>query len=138
MGYSLFDSVEFCALSSHYTPGSGNGASSNSNTNSFASRREFRANNITGMLPALGTTGMERGYVGSFDFEQMILSLHELFEQDRQIASQQDATRCGICYLHFSVSELQYRDEGFYVCKGCEHSLGKQALPMLRRQQKLG
>jgi hypothetical protein len=131
--------VEFYALSSHYnTPGSGNGASSNSNTSSFTSRREFRANNITGMLPALGTTGLERGYSGSFDFEQMILSLHDLFEQDRQTASQPDATRCGICYLHFPVSELQYRDEGFYVCKGCEHSMGKQTLPMLRRQQKFG
>jgi hypothetical protein len=130
--------VEFYALSSHYTPGSGNGASSNSNTNSFASRREFRANNITGMLPPLGTTGVERNYGGAFDFDQMIESLHELFERDRQIASQPDATRCGICYLHFPVSELVYREEGFYLCQGCDHTLGKQAVPMLRRQQKLG
>ena len=50
----------------------GNGASSTSNTSSFASRREFRANNITGMLPATGTIGVERGYGSSFDFEQMI------------------------------------------------------------------
>jgi hypothetical protein len=130
--------VEFYALSSHYTPGSGNGASSNSNTNSFASRREFRANNITGMLPPLGTTGVERNYGGTFDFEQMIESLHELFEHDRQTASQSDATRCGICYLHFPVSELVYREEGFYLCEGCNHALGKQVAPMLRRQQKLG
>jgi hypothetical protein len=114
-------------LSSHYTPGSGNGASSNSNTDSFASRREFRANNITGMLPPLGTTGMERSYGGTF-----------VFEHDRQTASQSDATRCGICYLHFPVSELVYREEGFYLCEGCNHALGKQVAPMLRRQQKLG
>jgi hypothetical protein len=129
---------EIYALSNNYTPGSGNGASSNSNTNSFASRREFRANNITGMLPPLGTTGVERGYGSSFDFEQMIQSLRDLFEQDRQTASQSDSTRCGICYLHFPVSELQYREEGFYLCKGCEHTLGRHSLPMLRHQQKLG
>jgi hypothetical protein len=124
-------------LSSNYTPESGNGASSNSS--SFTNRREFRANNMTGMLPALGTTGVEKGYSGSFDFEQMIQSLHDLFEQDRQIASQTDSTRCGICYLHFSLNELMYRDqEGFYVCEGCERALGKHTLPMLRRQQKIG
>jgi hypothetical protein len=67
----------------------------------------------------------------------MLISLHELFEQDRQVASQSDATRCGICYLHFSVSKLHYRDqEGFYVCDGCERSLGKQTISMLRQQQK--
>ncbi len=38
---------------------------------------------------------------------------------------------------HFSVSSLVYREEeGFYVCKNCERTLGKQKLPMLRRQQK--
>ena len=90
------------------------------------------------MLPATGAIGVERGYGSSFDFEQMIQSLHDLFEQDRQIASQQDSTRCGICYLHFSVTDLQYREEGFYVCTGCEGALGKHTLSMLRRQQKLG
>jgi hypothetical protein len=30
-----------------------------------------------------------------------------------------------------------YREEeGFYICKGCERTLGKQKIPMLRRQQK--
>jgi Pyruvate/2-oxoacid:ferredoxin oxidoreductase delta subunit len=90
------------------------------------------------MLPPLGTTGVERSYGSSFDFEQMIQSLRELFEQDRQTASQSDSTRCGICYLYYPVSELQYRDEGFYLCKGCEQALGKHTLPMLRHQQKLG
>ena len=67
----------------------------------------------------------------------MLVSLHELFEHDRQVASQPDATRCGICYLYFSVSELHYREEeGFYVCPGCSKVLGKQTLPMIRRQQK--
>jgi hypothetical protein len=92
---------------------------------------------MTGALPALDTTGVERGYSGAYDFEEMIQSLHELFERDRQIASQPDATRCGICYLHFPVSELHYRDEGFYVCQGCERALGNQRLPMIRVQQKL-
>lgn len=67
----------------------------------------------------------------------MLISLHDIFERDRQIASQSDATRCGICYLHFLMSELQYRgEEGFYVCVGCERALGKQTLSMVRQQQK--
>jgi hypothetical protein len=131
------DNAEIYALNSHYTPGSGNGALSSGN--SFVSRREFRANNITGMLPVPGAMPMERGYSGTFDFEQLIQSLHELFERDRQIASQPDATRCGICYLHFPVSELYFRDEeGFYACKGCEGTLGKHKMAMIRRQQKIG
>lgn len=120
------------ALSNNYT--SGNGAN---NGNSFASRRE-RTGSLTGALPPI-TTGTERAYGSSsgFDFEQMIQSLREVFEQDRQIASQPDSTRCGICYLHFPVSELHYRDEGFYICEGCQQGLGKQSMPMLRQQQKL-
>ena len=94
----------------------------------------MRATNGTGALPAINVT---RSYSGSVDFDNLIASLRELFERDRQIASQQDGTRCGICYLHFTVSELHYREEdGLYVCPGCEKTLNKQHLPMIRRQQK--
>ena len=118
-----------------YTPGSDNGlGAGNSNGSSFVNRREVRASNDTGVLPII-TTG--RNYAGSLDLEKLITSLKELFAQDRQVASQQDSTRCGICYMHFTVSELYYRDEeGFYLCKGCERALGKIGVPMLRRQQK--
>jgi hypothetical protein len=67
----------------------------------------------------------------------MLQALHELFERDRQIASQPDATRCGICYLYFAVGELYYHDDGYYMCTNCEHALGKQSMPMLRKQQKM-
>lgn len=118
-----------------YSPGSDSdlGAGS-SNGSSFVNRREARASNDTGVLPII-TTG--RNYAGSLDLEKLIASLKELFAQDRQVASQPDSTRCGICYMYFTVSELYYREEeGFYVCKGCEHALGKTTVPMLRRQQK--
>ncbi|GAC1375485.1 MAG: hypothetical protein NVS2B12_32620 [Ktedonobacteraceae bacterium] len=101
------------------------------------SRRELRASNVTGALPKLGVLGMERAHPGTHDFEQMLQSLHDLFEHDRQIASQADATRCGICYLHYHVSELHYEEDGFYVCSSCVHSIGQQHLPMVRKQQKL-
>src|SRR5437588_9009064 len=135
--------TEAFALSNFYTSGSGNGSS---NSSSFVSRRDIRASNVTGALPVVsagstgstGSTGSaERSYSGSFDFEAMLISLHEVFEHDRQVASQQDARRCGICYLHFLVSELHYREEeGFYVCSSCERAAGRHTLPMLRRQQK--
>ena len=119
-------------MSNNYTSGSGNGASGNSS--SFVSRREIRANNVTGAMAPV-TSG--RSYSSSFDFESTILSLRELFEHDRQVSSQSDMSRCGICYLHFFLTDLRYREEeGFYVCQGCERSLGKQVLPMVRRQQK--
>ena len=66
----------------------------------------------------------------------MLESLHELFEQDRRIASQSDGARCGICYLHYPVTDLKYRDEGFYVCGDCEQALGKQKMPLIRKQQR--
>jgi hypothetical protein len=121
-------------LSNFYTPGSGNGSSSNGS--SFVSRREIRASNATGALPAVSIGSSGRGYAGQFDFEAMLVSLHELFEHDRQVASQADGTRCGICYLHFSLAELHYREEGFYTCADCERTLSKHSLPMLRQQQK--
>ncbi len=123
-------------MSNNHTQGSeGNG--------SFGHRREREGRlqspstfTGTGALPALNG-GSGRGYSGSFDFEEMLISLHTLFEHDRQMASQQDSKRCGICYLYFNFEELRYREvEGFYVCADCEQTLGKHILPMIRRQQK--
>ncbi len=119
-------------MGNNYTSGSGSGTSGNGS--SFVSRREMRATNQTGALPVISTS---RSYSGSFDFDNLIASLRELFVQDRQVSSQQDSTRCGICYLHASISSLTYREEeGFYVCQGCERILGKNKIPMIRRQQK--
>lgn len=73
-----------------------------------------------------------RGEVGP-----LIDALHGVFEQDRVIASQGGTTRCGICYLHFSLADLEYREvEGYYVCRACARSLGAVRLPMVRRQQR--
>ena len=73
-----------------------------------------------------------RGDVGT-----LIDSLHDLFAQDRTVASQGNATRCGICYLHYPLSELEYREvEGYYVCVVCKRALGPAQLKMVRRQQK--
>lgn len=119
-------------MSNNYTPGSGNGMPSDNRE--LINRREVRISDNTGALP---TVGPLRNYPGSFDFESMIQSLRELFALDRQTASQPDSSRCGICYLHFMLGELHYREEeGFYVCRGCERTIGKQSIPMLRRQQK--
>lgn len=72
-----------------------------------------------------------RGEVG-----ELIDTLHELFAQDRAMASQGSSARCGICYLHFPLSALEYREaEGFYVCAGCKRALGHNPLMMIRRQQ---
>lgn len=122
------------ALSNNHITGTGAG-----NNNPYGQKREGRApgsyaSNGTGSLPATSTG---RIYAGSFDFDEMIASLRELFTHDRQVASQPDSTRCGICYLYFEVDELRYREEeGFYICPNCERTLGKQTLPMIRRQQK--
>jgi hypothetical protein len=132
--------VETFALSNEYnTSGPKSNETPSNNGSSFVSRREMRASNVTGALPVLGSTpaGIERTHSSSYEFEQLIQSLRELFEHDRHVASQQDATRCGICYLYFSVSELNYREEGFYVCTACEHALGRQQVTMLRKQQKM-
>ncbi len=123
-------------MDSPYVPGSGGEVSQNGST--FASRKETRANNVTGALPIVNARmNNERGGNGAFDFEQTLESLRELFARDRQIASQPDSTRCGICYLYFTLEELHYRDEGFYVCTRCEQALGNHAVPMLRKQQKM-
>jgi hypothetical protein len=73
-----------------------------------------------------------RGEVGA-----LIDALRALFVRDRAVASQGGTTRCGICYLHFTLPELEYRQaEGFYVCADCAHALRGGALPMVRRQQR--
>jgi hypothetical protein len=72
-----------------------------------------------------------RGEVGS-----LIDALHGLFAQDRAMASQGESARCGICYLHFPLTALEYREaEGFYVCAACKRALGHNPLMMIRRQQ---
>jgi hypothetical protein len=74
-----------------------------------------------------------RGAVGG-----LIDALHELFTQDRAVATQGGSSRCGLCYLHFPIAELVYREsEGFYVCQACERALGLARVNMVRRQQKL-
>ncbi len=124
------------ALSTHHSQGA-------NNNNAAGHRRErdprahspnqYNGTTTTGQLPTLNTT---RSYSGSFDFEELIVSLRDLFTHDRQVASQTDNKRCGICYLYATSSELRYREEGFYVCASCERALSKQMLPMIRRQQK--
>ena len=125
---------EISALSHYRAQDHSDGVSSNNG--SFANRRENRANNATGAFPVVGSFSIERVQPGGFDFDQMITSLHDLFEQDRQVASQPEATRCGLCYLHFPIAELNYRDEGFYICPSCAHSLGPHRVSMLRKQQR--
>jgi hypothetical protein len=124
-------------LSNNNLQGSGATGGNNLSGNRRERETRFQAPHIfngTGALPAVNTG---RGYTGSFDFEEMIASLRELFARDRQVASQQESRRCGICYLYFTASELRYREEeGFYVCPACERALGKQTLRMIRRQQK--
>ena len=71
------------------------------------------------------------------EFAPLIDSLKELFQHDRAVASQGNSTRCGICYLHFTVTQLEYREaEGFYICAGCKQALARSTLPMIRRQQR--
>ncbi|MBA2283868.1 MAG: hypothetical protein H0W02_00140 [Ktedonobacteraceae bacterium] len=118
-------------MSSHYSSNSGSGAAGNSGPPMH--RRDMRATNgAHSPLPA----SADRGYPGSFDFETMIASLRELFENDRHVASQSDSARCGVCYLYGYLSDLQYREEGFYVCHDCERTLGRQRVHMIRKQQK--
>ncbi len=132
--------VEIFALSNEYNTSNANSNETpSSNGSNFVSRREMRASDVTGALPVISpsTAAIEHSHSSTHEFEQFIQSLRELFEHDRQMASQPDTTRCGICYLYFSVSDLNYREQGFYVCPACQHALGKQHMTMLRKQQKL-
>jgi hypothetical protein len=73
-----------------------------------------------------------RGAIGP-----LIDALHDIFERDRAVASQGTSTRCGICYLHYPLADLTYREaEGFYVCAGCAQAMGSTQLFMVRRQQR--
>jgi hypothetical protein len=72
-----------------------------------------------------------RGAVG-----ELIDDLRGVFQRDRTTASGLGSSRCGVCYLHFPLDELEYREaEGFYVCPNCARALGSQRLPMVRRQK---
>lgn len=83
-----------------------------------------------------GWTPQPRGDVRG-DVGPLIDSLREVFVQDRAISSQGGSTRCGICYLHFPFSELEYREaEGYYVCPECKRALGPARLPMVRKQRR--
>lgn len=96
--------------------------------------RVERLNGGTDTTPHEPFRPESRGEVGP-----LIDTLHELFSQDRAMASRGDSARCGICYLHFPLTALEHReDEGFYVCEGCRRLLGHQRLMMVRRQQTSG
>jgi hypothetical protein len=76
--------------------------------------------------------GDVRGEVGA-----LIDDLKAIFQHDRATASATGGTRCGICYLHFALDALEYRDdEGYYVCASCAQALGAARLPMVRRQKR--
>ena len=93
--------------------------------------RVERLNGGTDTTPHEPFRPESRGAVGP-----LIDTLHEIFAQDRSVATRGDSTRCGICYLHFPLTNLEYREsEGFYVCEGCKRALGRQQVMMVRRQQ---
>lgn len=76
--------------------------------------------------------GDVRGDVGP-----LIDDLRAIFQHDRATASATGGTRCGICYLHFALDALEYRDdEGYYVCPRCAQALGTARVPMVRRQKR--
>jgi hypothetical protein len=79
----------------------------------------------------------ERDGQSRMDLAQLIEALHQQFEQDRALASQTGSARCGICYLYYRQADLFYREEeGFYICKSCQRSLGNGKIKMVRRQQR--
>jgi hypothetical protein len=79
----------------------------------------------------------ERDGQSRLDLAQLIENLRQQFEQDRALASQTGSARCGICYLYYRQTDLVYREEeGFYICKSCQRSLGNGKLKMVRRQQR--
>ena len=96
-----------------------------------ANWRIERLNGGTDTTPREPFRPESRGEVGS-----LIDSLHAMFAQDRAVASRGDSARCGICYLHFPLTSLEYREvEGFFVCTDCKRTLGHQQVMMIRRQQ---
>lgn len=100
---------------------------------SLSSSAQPAENEDEGGSPYSGPREDVRGPVG-----ELIDALHDLFSRDRAIASQGSSSRCGICYFHFPLGELVFREaEGFYVCQACERALGGSRVPMARRQQRL-
>lgn len=84
-----------------------------------------------------GSERPERDGQSRLDLAQLIESLRQQFEQDRALASQTGSARCGICYLYYRQADLAYREEeGFYICKSCQRSLGNGRIKMVRRQQR--
>ena len=84
-----------------------------------------------------GSDRPERDGQSRVDLVQLIEALRQQFEQDRALASQTGSARCGICYLYYRQADLVYREEeGFYICKSCQRSLGNGKIKMVRRQQR--
>lgn len=84
-----------------------------------------------------GSERTDREGQARIDLAQMIAALRQQFEQDRLLASQSGSARCGICYLHYRQPELYYREEeGFYICKNCQRTLGNGRIKMIRRQHR--
>ncbi len=80
---------------------------------------------------------LDRDGQARLDLTQLIEALHQQFEQDRSLASQNGTARCGICYFYYRVADLAYREEeGFYICQRCQRSLGNGHIKMVRRQQR--
>ena len=108
---------------------------------------EDRKKSISGSEGPQRSLGMRSGSEGidrperdgqsRMDLAQLIETLREQFEQDRAVASQTGSARCGICYLYYRQTDLVYREEeGFYICKSCQRSLGNGKIKMVRRQQR--
>ncbi len=69
----------------------------------------------------------------------LIDELHARFEQEIASAKQAGSLRCGICYLHFAIAEMDYREaDGFYICQMCGQALRGRPLRMIRRQPRTG
>lgn len=80
---------------------------------------------------------LDRDGQARIDLAQIIEALRQQFEQDRFLASQSGSARCGICYLYYRQTDLAYREEeGFYICKSCQRTLGNGRIKMIRRQQR--
>ncbi len=73
------------------------------------------------------------------DLGVLIDDLRQLFEREIASAKQAGSARCGICYLHFMIAELDYREaDGFYICEKCSQALRGKPLRMIHRQPRIG
>jgi hypothetical protein len=69
----------------------------------------------------------------------LIDDLHSLFEREIASAKQPASARCGICYLHFPIATMEYREsDGFYICQACDQAMRGKPLRMIRRQPRTG